>query len=107
MKAVWMRPTGASKYCRYSYDETRGRLWQGRKLFSDCGVWLTEHDKNYARLDEDPIIVKLKNEGECCSLCRHNMSVAKVDASFMDLKPAAKAALRRKRRGVQQPRQPW
>lgn len=83
-----MRPTPASKFCRYSYDSSRGALWQGRKMFSDCGVWLTQFDRTASVQGnaEHPPPAGLSS-GECCALCVSNQRVAAKNEDFMDVKP--------------------
>ncbi len=43
---VWMRPTRVSPACSYSYDPEKGKLTTGRRIYSDCGVWLTFYTKD-------------------------------------------------------------
>ena len=40
---VWMRPTTYGPACRYRLP--RKVTGQGRKIFSECGIWLTPFDK--------------------------------------------------------------
>ncbi len=45
MTQIWLRPTRASPACRYSYPD-ESKLTNGRLLFSDCGVWKTNFEKD-------------------------------------------------------------
>ncbi len=62
---VWMRPTTHGPACRYRLP--RKTTGQGRKLFSECGIWLTPYAKER---------VILRPTGDLCPYCFKNERVA-------------------------------
>ena len=59
--SVWLRPCKSSPVCRYSYNQTLTEdgkpapLTVGRKMFSDCRVWLTTYERGSA-YTEAPVV---------------------------------------------------
>lgn len=66
---VWLRPTRASPACKYSYDPAKGSLNVGRKLLSDCRVWMTYFEKH---------IVVAEPGTDTCPFCSKDVNVAPV-----------------------------
>lgn len=65
--SVWLRPTRASPACKYSYDPEKVSLTVGKRFFSDCGVWMTNFEKD---------IVVDKPGKDICPLCKLGYNVA-------------------------------